>query len=241
MIEIGTIIKNESAYLKEWIEHHLALGFDRIVLYDNGSTPSLYDDVELWKSLKPSDQSKVIVKIWTEDHAQRQCYTHHAQTTDAEWTAYIDADEFIMLRNHATIREFLATFGAGIGAVCLHWILYGANGHVEKPEGGVIESYTKPCSNPVSDLYKTIARSRLVNHFTDPHSCRLVAGLTVNDDGRSVDPKNPSFAHAWINHYYTKSLEEWTEKVERGRADSNSKRSWDEFFQHNPDMKETHG
>lgn len=237
MIEICAIIKNESAYLKEWIEYHLDLGFDRIVLYDNGSNPSLYDDKDLWLTLPIQAEKAVVIREWKDKYDQIRCYKAHADWTDATWTAYIDADEFIILKGFEKIGKFLATFNHGIGAVCLHWILFGANGHLEKPDGSVMESYTKPCSTPVSDLYKTIARSKLVRDFSSPHNCRLVAGLTVNDDGRQVDPAKPSFEKAWINHYYTKSLEEWTEKVERGRADSNTKRNWEEFFEHNPEMR----
>lgn len=37
---ICTCIKDEQAYLKEWLDYHLSLGFDHIYLYeDDGSKP----------------------------------------------------------------------------------------------------------------------------------------------------------------------------------------------------------
>ena len=36
------IFKNESHILKEWIEHYLNQGVDKIFLVDNGSTDSYY-------------------------------------------------------------------------------------------------------------------------------------------------------------------------------------------------------
>ncbi|WP_368044404.1 glycosyltransferase family 2 protein, partial [uncultured Desulfovibrio sp.] len=31
------IAKDEEYYLKEWCEYHLRIGFDSIIIYDNGS------------------------------------------------------------------------------------------------------------------------------------------------------------------------------------------------------------
>ena len=34
-VYISTIAKNESQYIREFVEHHLSLGFDSIIIYDN--------------------------------------------------------------------------------------------------------------------------------------------------------------------------------------------------------------
>jgi cellulose synthase/poly-beta-1,6-N-acetylglucosamine synthase-like glycosyltransferase len=34
-VTLGAIAKNEGRYLPEWIAYHLAIGFDRIVVYSN--------------------------------------------------------------------------------------------------------------------------------------------------------------------------------------------------------------
>ena len=42
---VCAIIKNENLYLREWVEHYIKLGFDKIILYDNneknGELPQL--------------------------------------------------------------------------------------------------------------------------------------------------------------------------------------------------------
>lgn len=220
MIEICAIIRNEDEYLQEWIDYHLALGFDRIVLYDNGSSPPLS------KHFKYGND-KVFATVWKTDHDQLQCYRHHAKVTSADWTAFIDADEFIRLKNHTNIHEFIDSYLPDTGAITIHWICYGANGHRTKPLAGIQESYTKPCPDPVSDHFKTIARPKSVLEFPDPHRCRLVAGQ-ITDVPMDI---------AHIDHYFTKSFEEWQRKIERGRADSNQKRTIDEFYHYNPEMK----
>lgn len=36
----------------------------------------------------------------------------------------------------------------------------------------------------------------------------------------------PLYKDIWINHYWTRSLEEWKEKAERGQADTGRKRDF---------------
>jgi hypothetical protein len=35
MIKLIAIAKNEERYMKEWVDYHMSLGFDEIVVYDN--------------------------------------------------------------------------------------------------------------------------------------------------------------------------------------------------------------
>ena len=40
-----------------------------------------------------------------------------------------------------------------------------------------------------------------------------------------------------LNHYYTKSYEEWVNKIKRGSSNPNFSRKYSEFFELNPDME----
>ena len=40
-----------------------------------------------------------------------------------------------------------------------------------------------------------------------------------------------------LNHYYTRSYEEWLKKISRGTVVPHAKRKYSEFFELNPDMK----
>ena len=37
-VYISTIAKNESQYIREFVEHHLSIGFDSIIIYDNSES-----------------------------------------------------------------------------------------------------------------------------------------------------------------------------------------------------------
>mgnify|MGYP003311472279 CR=1 FL=1 len=41
-----------------------------------------------------------------------------------------------------------------------------------------------------------------------------------------------------VEHYYTKSLEEWKERLNNGSCDPNYSRKYEDFYFYNPDMKE---
>jgi hypothetical protein len=43
---ISAIAKNEQQYIKEFVQHHLKLGFDKIIIYDNNqSNGEHYDEL----------------------------------------------------------------------------------------------------------------------------------------------------------------------------------------------------
>jgi len=54
--------------------------------------------------------------------------------------------------------------------------------------------------------------------------------------GRSL-PRKPVHKVAWVDHYYTMSYEAWMAKIRRGSCDRRCLRRYDEFFDHNPDMR----
>lgn len=224
MIEICAIVRDENEYLKEWIIHHLSLGFDQITLYDNKSQVS---PNEVIKELPLSMAIRVTVYPWDQDFAQIQCYTQHAKTSDERWCLFIDIDEFLILKKHKNIQEYVDSLPPHTDAMQIHWVCYSANGHWKKPPGGVVESYTKPCVRPVSDHFKTLVRPNKVWQFEDPHQCKLLVGR----------PPDESLDVAQINHYFTKSYEEWERKVARGRADTTQKRTLDEFYWYNDEMR----
>jgi len=40
-ISIVAMVKNESEYIKEWLEYHMLVGVDKFVIYDNNSDDNL--------------------------------------------------------------------------------------------------------------------------------------------------------------------------------------------------------
>lgn len=238
---ICTCIKDEHSYLKEWIEWHLERGFSHIYLYeDNGSRPHdeiarLFPESVTLRSINVVRDEPITV-----ERRQMQMYTYSMGTLSGEydWIAFIDADEYVDFEEGWTLERLLKEHDA-YPAVMLSWMLYSANGRVEKPQGGVIESYPK--ANVDVDYcriwgdtewtFKSIVNTMKYKGFKHIHWAKGA----VNMNG-STEKELKVFKKAWIRHYYTKSWEEWVWRImERGDL-CNGNRKLAQFFNANPDM-----
>ena len=64
---ICTCIKNEHAYLREWLEYHLGLGFDHIYLYEDFGSESHADIVDEYDNVTLLSMEVVLCE---EDHIE---------------------------------------------------------------------------------------------------------------------------------------------------------------------------
>jgi hypothetical protein len=148
--------------------------------------------------------------------------------------AFIDADEYIVVKDSALkIPDVLRRYEE-YGGLVLFWRLFGSSGHVRRPSGGVLANYNR-CANNYQ--VKTIANMRYTaGAGSNPHSMKYKEGYFSVDTARQpcVGPtanatvcnsatSEPVPAHLfdvmYINHYFTKSEEEWRWKLRRGNVD----------------------
>ncbi len=134
-----------------------------------------------------------------------------------EWVGFIDADEFVVVHDGRSIPEFLAQF-CDAPAVALHWYYYGSNNHEQRPEGGVLQAYTRRAAEP-NNHFKVFVRPEQVTRNRNSHNFYYArARCAVQEDrsqvyGSMASP--PRVQQAWINHYFCKSLEDYLEKAAR--------------------------
>jgi len=244
-IVIQCIARGEELYLKEWIEYHLGLGIEHIYLYDNNddtTTLPIFLDAEL----NETDRAKVTVTDWNRRHRypQNTAYRHFAKNYGnlTDWVLSIDIDEFLILEKPLT--EFLQEFDYA-SQVWLSWKNFGADGKLTYSPEPVTQRFQNEVE--LSDLVqgKVIVRPDKVSVY-GIHSCGLKdkSAITVNVNHQKIEqtpilhPQPPIYAGAWINHYFTKSLEEWESKIKRGCADDRFCRRYEAFFEINPDLAE---
>ena len=110
-IAIVGIFKNESLYIAEWINFHRMVGFNRFILYDNGS-----DDQSADIARENSVGDDVTVIDWRHfiaDHdTQLLAYSHAAANFGdrCKWMCCIDIDEFLFPIEHRPIGEILERY-----------------------------------------------------------------------------------------------------------------------------------
>jgi len=233
-IAIAACVRNEGAYIGEWVRFHKAVGVRHFIIYDNGSTDETC--AILQEALTPGTLTLV---PW----AGHMVYGEEARFIDCQVMAFahailnfggafrrmafIDADEFLLPKQGATIEEALAAT-KGFPNISLPWHMFGTSGHKTKPEGAVLLNYTKRGADPLSRKehstnFKCIVDPcEVVEVSIHQFKTREFGDLTVNDAGHRFSRrtrKSPAFysnQFLQLNHYYSKSEEEMRVKMQRG-------------------------
>ena len=121
--------KNEDAYIREWIEHYLKLGFDKVIIVDNNQEAGrLEDKIEDFVS---RGNVQIFSLNGVEGMFQNSIYTMFMNYGNYKWCAYFDCDEFLEISDsYSNIDELFNTINEDI--LMVHWIVYGANGAIAK-------------------------------------------------------------------------------------------------------------
>jgi len=223
-LSICAICKDETDYLEEWINFNRCVGVEHFYIYDNESVVPVKITLE-----KYIDAGYVTVIDFPGDKKQIPSYHDFLNNykSDSKWVAFLDCDEFLIPKQVDTIQEVLKEYES-YGGLCVNWVMFGSNGFLTKPLGLVTELYTL---SKVNQHIKTIVQPEFVTRSAGPSHCfRYEKGYyAVSETFNKVDWafSEPSINKIQLNHYFTKSLEEWDKKVQRGTADGFPKRSID--------------
>jgi hypothetical protein len=219
-LAVCAIFKNEAPYLLEWLAYHIAVGVGRFVLYDNASTD---DGAALVRASRFAE--RVAVLDWPQRPGQLAAYRHFLThfAPHCEWAAFIDLDEFLLPVADPGVPDLLARM-AGFSAVLVQWRVFGPSGLQTAPEGLVIEAYCQRAADdvPVNRHVKSILRcSDAVDVTRNPHEFRL-RGPVCDALGRTTSniaiQSEECHQALILNHYQTRSRQEWLAKVRRGSA-----------------------
>jgi hypothetical protein len=205
---IATMVRDDNDYLDEWVDYHLTIGFEHILIYDHKSIDPVQSKWE----------SKVTVKRIELDLPFSE-YIHHFTFRDYKpfWIMISDVDEFLVLLQHKDVKELLVNYEK-FGGLGIPWSMYGSSGHIKKPIGMVKDNYLWRTIDPIEPQYvKTITNTRFYKNIEDPHFVYSHRNL-VNE---AFEPFTGSLASSprklcKLNHYFTRSYEEWILKRNRG-------------------------
>lgn len=236
-LAICAIFKNESRYLKEWIEYHKMIGVEHFYLYDNDST----DDISFLQ--KYLDDGSLTLNKISGVAQQMPAYNHFLQTykNEVEWCAIIDLDEFIVPTECATLpnqinkildrafKKINIVDGISIDSIAgiqLSWLYYGTSFHIDPPDGLVLENYLNRIAIEDNDNWcKCIYYLDNIEAIVNPHFAVFNGNrMLINEDGDYIPTCARHFSthakYCRVNHYTTRSLSEHIYKLtERGWAD----------------------
>jgi len=130
---ICAIAKNENHYIREWVEHHKALGFNKIFLYDNNDIDGETFDQVINDYIKSGFVE--IINIRGLSNQQIKCYNdfyHSKEALQYKWVAYFDIDEFLFLDSYNTVQAWLhADKYTRFDAIAVNWKYFDDNNLVE--------------------------------------------------------------------------------------------------------------
>lgn len=217
---VVVIIRDEAPYLTEWLAYHHALGVQHFFIYDNGSTDELHEVIETWVN-----HGLVTLVHWPLPGGQIDAYAHALRFygPSLDWLAYFDVDEFVVPLKDDDIPSLLARF-PDAADVRMPRVDFGFGGHRSPPRDLTIEAYTQ-----VADVFgRDPVKPPRVKTALRPGSISAVGihTATVADDVRGPDgsplPSQTVGKACWeyvqLNHYYTRSFEEFEAKRFRGSA-----------------------
>ncbi len=233
---LAAIIKNEAAYIEEWVAYYKIIGVDKIYLYDNESTDGLFDRIKYYVE-------SGFVEYIKFPGRNMQCLAYNDAVSrckdNTRYLIIVDADEFIVPTKDEPIYDTITRImkknenACGIG---INWKLFGSSNYEKKPIGLVTQNFTNRALDDAwqNKHVKTIINPRFVKEYISPHfPVYRCGGWSVNSLGKRqrlwfnvpID-----FSEIACNHYFGKSKEEYIMKQSRGLADRDGHYDMKKFY-----------
>lgn len=225
-VSICAIFKNEAKYLKEWIEFHTIIGVEHFYLYNNNS------EDDYLSVLTPYIEQGIVDLIeWPMAQGQIPAYHHCVENYAKEtaWIGFIDIDEFVVPKAYDSIADFLENFRSR-PAVLLYWKMFGTSGRISRDTTHMVTEDFVLCWNKYVDIGKCFfntsfqlladeKRNGILHHYAWAKLGRLIIP-PVNFEDRfvfsTVNAVTMSDFPISINHYFTKSYQEYADKKRKG-------------------------
>lgn len=239
-LAICSISKNEGPYIKEWLEFHRLIGISKFYFYDNESTDNTMDILEPY--IKCGLVEYHLIKgVGKQLTAYNEVLRKHRY--DARYIAFIDMDEYIVpespyMKISELVTHLINLYGQGAAGIGINWAIFGSAGKTERTMGTITGTYTQRAEMDYwgNKHIKSLVNPRFVTYYISPHypSFRLgaynisVIGERLIGWATSI----VSFNNIRINHYYTKSYEDFCVKKSRGLGDRLGRYDDEQFYKY---------
>ena len=226
---ICSLGKKENKYIKEYVEHYIALGVDKIYLYDNNDIgDEKFEDV--LSDYVKNDLVQIINyrgKIAPQLKIYEKCYNLNKIKYD--WLIFFDIDEFIHLNNYKSIKDFLDEKKfKDCKLIYFNCVRHTDNDLLYYDNRSVVERFPIILWNSTLYTLKTIIRGNIKRKikFTTTHWLNRELRGGCNVFGQVVIPRrkvklgnkinHPKYKQYYIDHYCFKSTEEYINKINKG-------------------------
>ena len=218
-VGICSIGRKENLYVKEFVEYYLNLGIKKIIIYDDNEIGGEnFSDVLVEYVINNKVE---IIDIHGFESAQFPSYNHCYKEygSQFDFLLFLDFDEFVKIENNIDINTYLYNEKFNkCETIALNWIMYGDNNLLKYNNRTMNQRFIKAFKlwnkgksivrTNISDLIisSTLLIGINTHYFCDSNGIRLFP-KTFNEF------KPPNKPEAYIKHFYTKTVEEFCNKI----------------------------
>jgi len=245
-VHLCAVVRNEAPYLQEWLAYQLLIGFEYVHLYNHNSTDHFSATVEPF--LRTGRVTATFAPTHVNSSIPQQllyswCLRDKVRTdANAKWVAFLDADEYLVIRDGSCVADFLERYSP-YASVSVLWAFFCSADRLQMPAGKLItQSNTRRFAwRPELAFVKSFCRPEAIASRptgVNMHMPALLERMERVDVTKRPLPSiytslerefsfqrvEENFAVAQLNHYWAKSFEDWLLKIARGRGSRVSER-----------------
>lgn len=235
-------LRNEAAFLLEWLAHHRAVGFTDFLVFSNDcqdGTDAMLDRLAEMGQLTHVRNDGPYDARGIQFTALKQCEKLDI-VQQADWILPFDIDEFVNIHvGEGRIPDLLAALPQAT-AITLTWRLFGNGGVVHYEDKPVTQTFQRAAPAVLhwpwrAAMFKTLYRNDGtyrkvgVHRPRAPVKERLEGARWFGSDGHELPDRfrterifsnfgRDNYGLAQLNHYALGAMESYVLKADRGRA-----------------------
>lgn len=230
-ISIAAIVKDEAAYIEEWIQFHILMGIDHFYIYDNESSDGTAEILKEYEKI-----GLVTYIFWPGKAQQIPAYSNAINRfkNDSIYIAFIDVDEFLfsvsgnkiidevnqVLNQYEKVRAREEGIAAGIG---VNWRTYGTSFYSSQSSELVIKRFMfrRKANKEFNTYIKSICNPRAVVRMEIHYADYVPGCCCISENGSEITKsffRDGRCKTLRINHYMSKSEEEFVKRKRKGDA-----------------------
>ncbi|GAA3861216.1 glycosyltransferase family 2 protein [Celeribacter arenosi] len=236
---VGATVRNEGPFILEWLAWQKMLGFDDVIFVHNDCTDH---SVEMMKLLAEAGFCHELEHFPAENQAPVRsgliALHTHPVVAQTDWFFLCDVDEYLIAkRGDGTVQGLVGDMHERFRGISVQWRCFGTSGLETWEDRPLHRMFTLAADekDPANKFYKSFAFRPAENFkMISAHEPRGWRGkgkwgegpnrwAHISDRPMNYDPNGPerkltkakwiSLAGAQVNHYVTKTLENFTYKA----------------------------
>ena len=223
-ISICSIGKNENLYIKEFVEYYKNIGLDKIYLFDNNDLEGEYFDKILNNYIKDKFVEIIDVRGLSSIQIPIYNYCYQKNKDKYDWIGFLDLDEYLYIKSNESIKIFFNNKRFDkCQTVFFNWVIFNDNDLIQYENRPLLDRFTKPTLKHSGG--KSFVRGNINNLFIpSSHIIGINIKHICNSKGKIIYPKNylmnafEKNSIAYIKHFYSKTVEEFCHKINKGNA-----------------------